>query len=733
MAEVRIYGIRHHGPGSARSLLAALQADMPEILLVEGPADAQAMLPWITDPALQPPVALLLYNPKQLSQTAFFPFAEFSPEWQAISFALRRDIPTRLIDLPMSLTFGLHENAKERPSAERYDPFTDIARMGGYTDPERWWEIHFEHHRHADPAEVFATILELMRTLRMSQQEQGTEESQETLFREAFMRQELRRAQQEGFRRIAVVCGAWHGPVLADIESFSVKTAQQLLKGLKRCKTEATWIPWSFDRLAKQSGYAAGVLSPAWYQELWAGRAQLERWFARASQLLRQEGQMASPAQVVEAVRLAQALAALRGMPLPGIEELREVAVSVLCNGAEAAYALVERHLVVGDVLGSVPSRVPSVPLMADFEAQLRSARLKLSTEEQWMELDLREEAHLRKSRLLHRLRLLGISWGQEQAVRGRKEGRFHEHWRLRWQPDYAVQLIEAGQWGGTIEEAASNRLRWQLPSASDLPLLVSLLNAALRADLPTLVGPLLERLEDTSAQSQDLLTLADVLLPLVEALRYGHARRLDVGAVEELLERLIPRVCVQFPEACVGIQYDVAEEVRKRLLQVQRAVDLWRPEDYRVLWQEALRRISVRGVPLLSGLSTRWLFEQGALALIETTTAVQFHLSPSSVPLEAAQWLEGFLQGGGLLLLHRPVLWQALNGWVCALASEDFELVLPSLRRSFSAFSDGERQKLLALAQSPQSPTEGANQHALDPERVQRLQPILDILFGGM
>ncbi|MCS7036091.1 MAG: DUF5682 family protein [Saprospiraceae bacterium] len=731
MTTLRIYGIRHHGPGSARSLLEALETDVPDIVLVEGPADAQDMLPWVGHAGLKPPVALLTYRPKDLRQTAFFPLAEFSPEWQAIAFALRRQIAVRWIDLPMALAFGLEEAAEgERQQAPRYDPFSDIARMGGYTDPERWWEAHFERQQRTPDAGVFDVVLALMRALREAKQARGIPESRETLLREAFMRREIRRARREGFQRIAVVCGAWHGPALADVDAFPAKDDEALLKPLKRQSTQATWIPWSFDRLARQSGYAAGVLAPAWYQALWEGNAGLERWFARAAQLLRREGFAAPPSQVIEAVRLAQVLAALRGTPLPGIEELRETAVTVLCDGAEAAYVLVEHHLVVGDVLGQTPADVPRTPLMADFEAQVRSARLPMSTEQQALELDLREEAHLRKSRLLHRLGLLGVPWGREQTVRGRKEGRFHEHWLVRWRPEYAVQLIEAGQWGGAIEEAAVHRLRWQLSSVRELAELVALLNAALRADLPDLIGPLLERLEETSAQAQDVLALADAALPLVEALRYGHARRLQVEAVEQLLERLIPRVCVQLPDACVGVQYEAAVETLKRLLSTQRAVDLWRPEEYRSLWQAALQHIRIRGMPLLAGLSTRLLFDQEARTLEEAVRDMQLNLSAARPPLEAAQWLEGFLHGGGLLLLYRPALWEAVNQWVCALEPEAFEQALPLLRRTFSTFGAGERQKLFALAQRAQLRTATPDLPELDAQRVELLRPLLQRLF---
>ena len=60
--ELRVFGVRHHGPGSARALRAALAAFAPDCVLVEGPPDADELIPWLIHPALALPVALLVYR-----------------------------------------------------------------------------------------------------------------------------------------------------------------------------------------------------------------------------------------------------------------------------------------------------------------------------------------------------------------------------------------------------------------------------------------------------------------------------------------------------------------------------------------------------------------------------------------------------------------------------------------------------------------------------------------------
>ena len=77
------------------------------------------------------------------------------------------------------------------------------------------------------------------------------------------------------------------------------------------------------------------------------------------------------------------------------------------------------------------------------------------------------------------------------------------------------------------------------------------------------------------------------------------------------------------------------------------------------------------------------------------------FALSKSNTPLAAAHWLEGFLKGSGALLIYDIALWRILDKWVEQLPIQDFQQILPMLRRTFADFSSPERQKMLELAQN--------------------------------
>ena len=115
---LHFFGIRHHGPGCARSLRAALDALVPDCVLVEGPPEADAMAPLSIAEGMQPPVALLSYCPDEPGFAVYHPFAEFSPEWQALQWAARAAVPLRFIDLPRANDFAMDKAAREARNAK---------------------------------------------------------------------------------------------------------------------------------------------------------------------------------------------------------------------------------------------------------------------------------------------------------------------------------------------------------------------------------------------------------------------------------------------------------------------------------------------------------------------------------------------------------------------------------------------------------------------------------------
>lgn len=766
-----IFGIRHHGPGCARALCEALERLEPDIVLVEGPPDAQGVLPLLTHPAMKPPVALLIYAPDVPANAIYYPFTSFSPEWQAMRYALTHEIPTRFIDLPQSVRLAQQMAARATaaetpeslnvptpteskgapemlPAADavaetlpdtadaatvRDDPLAMLAEAAGYADHELWWERQIEQRQDAN--DLFEGILEAMTALRADLTPNDDEEA----LREAHMRQGIRAAESEGFGRIAVVCGAWHAPALSRRENAKADAA--LLAKLPRMKVTATWIPWTNSRLSWRSGYGAGVGSPGWYEHLWSATDRLGiRWMARAAHLLRGEGIDVSSANVIEAVRLTEALAALRDLPMPGLAEMHEATLTVLCNGDDAPMRLIREKLEIGERMGEVPPETPAVPLQRDLEARQRRLRLPASVEFKDYDLDLRNDTDRERSKLLHALRLLGIGWG-EQRHGGNALGTFHELWRVEWQPEFAVAVIEANIWGNTIESAATAAARAAAAKAEHLATLTDLLDRTILADLPGAVDDLLAHVQTRAAVSADVRRLMDALPPLARVARYGDVRGTRVERVLPVVENLYARIDVGLPTACASLDDDAANEMVESIERGQQAMDMLQRDDLRPAWQDALRAVMERaGVHgLVRGRCCRLLLEQHVLDAEELRRLAGLTLSPATPAPEAAAWVAGVLRGGAQMMLVQDGLWQTLDGWLAALDGEVFVALLPLLRRAFADFEAparrtmGEKVKQLHHAPASAAASGGASGSSgvVAEERARRVLPVLARILG--
>ncbi len=882
-AELRVFGVRHHGPGSARALLAALAAFAPDCVLVEGPPDADDLIPWLAHPALEPPVALLVYRPDEPRRATFYPFAVFSPEYQALRFALERGAAVGFMDLPRRHTLAT-DVAAAMPSAEMFNQLAAAAGRDGY---EPWWNEAVEQRRTA--GELFAAVVEMAAELRHAavgetfrrnvslhpadDQDGETfrhnvslhpvaDEDDETFrrnvstadaaqrladAREAAMRQIIRRAAADGHCRIAAICGAWHAPALLDALTGPTAGDDALLRDLPAVEVAATWVPWTYGRMTQAGGYGAGVASPGWYGHLWEeeqglgvrgqgpgqdgesrplprpvgegwgegaaarpspspsqgegdklprpvgegwgegtaarpspslsqgegdklprpvgegwgegaaarpspspsqGEGDWSRvavgWLAKVGRLLREEGFDTSPGHLIEAVRLAEALAALRERPFPALDELNEAAQSVLCGGDAEPMALIRRRLIVGERMGVVPPDVPAVPLQRDLRAQQTRLRLRPEPEPSTLRLDLRQEMHLERSRLLHRLDLLDIPWGAATAARGQAVGTYAELWQLRWRPDLSLRVIEAAPWGNTVRDAAAARTADLAQQATDLPALIGLIDRAIPADLPEAIPAILARIEELSAISTDLghggvAPLLAALPPLAQTVRYGGLRHSadHLPRLQHVFDHLLTRACLALPRACLSLDDDAAREMADRLSAAAPAVALVGEPRAVELWVEALVALADRrGVhAVVAGRATRLLHESAA----QPPAAIGLRLGRALAGGGAAEtryaagWLDGLLRDSGLLLVHDRALWAEIDGWLGALPDERFVEALPLLRRTFAEYPDGVREQLRRLSgrRVVGAPAAEGRAAEFDPARAAAALPVIGRLLG--
>lgn len=750
------FGIRHHGPGCARSLLRAFESLQPDCILVEGPPEGEALLSFMAHADLQPPVALLVHASEDTGLAAFYPFAEFSPEWQALQWGVKHALPTRFIDLPQAHRMAIEQAARaadeadetdetevakaeqagdaeqaeegtpldddassEVPAAKTVevaeaaeateslpdDPFDWLAHAAGHADGESWWN-HMVEER-GDGEDLFGAIAEAMTAVRAETAEdrRGARAARREQLREAFMRQAIREAVKAGHRRIAVVCGAWHVPALQ--ATTTAKADAALLKGLPKLKVLATWVPWTYRHLKSASGYGAGIDSPGWYEHLWHQGDQGQHgrhaggrstgWLARVARLLREHDLDCSSAHLIEATRLADTLAALRERPAPGLPELDEAVRSVICMGEQAPLTLIRERLTVGDRMGQVPAEVPTMPLQRDIEQAQKSLRLKPEATARTLDLDLRQPNDLARSHLLHRLRLLDLPWGAPTAGQRSSRGTFHEVWQLQWQPEFALRIIEASRFGATVAHAATSRVMEELAGETSLTALAEQVDTVLLADLPVAVQAVTRALEDRAALTGDAVQLIGAVPPLANVFRYGSVRQTDSALLSHVLDSLIVRGAIGLPIACGALDAEAAESLRTRLIAAHDAVRLRDGEETTAAWRNALRAMAFgeSAAPLLRGVACRLLLDDAQIDSEGASRQLARNLSTGAPPTEAAAWLEGFLNRNAMVLLHDDAVWSLVDSWLSALGEEHFLQVLPLVRRSFADFSGADRRAL--------------------------------------
>lgn len=767
--KAHLFGIRHHGPGSAALLRGALDALDPACVLIEGSPEGDALIEHAVLPGMKPPLAMLFYAADEAANAVFAPFAEFSPEWVAMQWALARGRPVRFIDWPAAVSLALTKAAREEAlaaleakaeatangetddvedvavadgAAIRLDPLDLLAEAAGYGDGETFWNGLIEQHGGGQsPLEIFAMIETAMTETRRHQAEAGGMTEAEWLRekrREAFMRGHIRDALKQHEGEVAAVVGAWHIGGLR--EETTVAEDRAITKDLPKLKVEATWAPWSDGRLSYASGYGAGVISPGWYRHLW-GLYSSDRhegpeafaavWQARTAAMLRQEGYEASTASAIEAARLALGLASLRGLGVPGLAEMRDASRSSLCHGDDTQLAIIERKLYIGSRIGEIDEAVPQMPLAKDFEAWCKRTRLKPDEAANEVKLDLRSEAGLLKSTFLHRLNLIGIHWGRLiDAEAGR--GTYREIWALLWSPDMSVGLAEALIWGLTIEQAAAAATIDRGRKAGGIAQLSELVRGALVADLPDAASACIDLLQAAAVQNNDITDLMDAVAPLVRIVRYGSARKLPEPELRALIIALSAEVNAGIR---IGSRQLDDESTAKRMTAMRiydEALGLFGDAALLEEWRRQLALLvdDEQAAAPVVGFGLRRLHDLGLWNEAQIAAAFSRQIV-GETPARAGSFVEAFISGSAEVLIQDQVLLFLIDEWLCGLDEETFVESLPLLRRALTSFDAIGRKRIMERVAGGRKEVAAIQIDTADNPAFERALPLLKQILG--
>lgn len=706
------FGIRHLSPAGAFYLRQFLEEKHPKMVLVEGPCDLGDTLVHIQNPVTKPPFAVLAYTKEAPVRTILYPFADYSPEYQAVLWCGENGAACRFMDLPTDVFLALPSvEEAAQGEEERFNVYRALDRRTGEDGHETFWERTLEQAGCAEGYHQGANLFG--KRLRELTQEKDSDWA-EIMLREAWMRGKIREAVREGTEpsEIVVVTGSYHVEGLKNWNQAPSPEEKKMLDKIQRVEASHTLMPYSDYRLSSRSGYGAGNKAPAYYALLWEAlqtESPMRTAYSYLSKIAgyqRKNGTPVSSAEVIEAVRLSHELARMRGGQIPALRDLRDAAVTCLGSGNMASISLAVADTEIGTGIGSLPDGVSRTSIQEDFYRQLKELKLEKYRDitAQDLALDLREKRNvsseksafldLHRSFFLHRLRVLGVSFATEKKKQ-QENATWGEQWVLRWTPEAEIVLVESALKGDTIVQATAFQMKEQADGTGGIGAMAQMIEDAFLCGMPAAAAYATDILARRAVDAVSLEELAETVERLSTVIRYGGIRQVDEAPLLPILGKIFYRACLLLPNACV-CDDKAANAVTTAMQQLNMAAlshaflqqDAWLD----ALWKAADRDdLNTR----LSGFAAAILLERGQMGAERLRLEVTRRLSFGTPADLGAGWFEGLAMKNRYALIARLSLWESLDAYLDALDEEEFKRALVFLRRAFADFSAKEKDEI--------------------------------------
>lgn len=709
---LHVLGVRHHSPACARRVRAQIEALRPAFVLIEGPADFN---PYINDlrAAHELPLAIFSFQSGAgQTQASYSPFCVYSPEWQALQTAWAIGATPLFCDLPAwHPDFGARENRYADPHDldGRYAAAQQrLMRELGAEGADALWDCVAEQTPDGHLERVLDAYFEGIRPA-------GSEDLREAA-REICMGQYAAWAlDQAGDRDVVVVCGGWHASAIRHHAALADGHLPKVPEPDEGVQVGSYLVPYSYARLDRFSGYASGMPSPAYYEQLFErGHAAAVAWGMRAiAAAFRGAGQPLSTADMIAWQAQSDLLARLRGHRAILRCDLLDGALSTLVKEAlegppgwntsghlphgDPAVLLMLRTLS-GSRSGRLVPGTRHPPLIADVDARLCAAGIDLQAGGRRIELDWHREDDRPTAQLLHQLCLLGLPGVQcVEGPRHTDSRQLCEVFEIRLHPDWLGALIEASIWGGTLEAAAAACLGARVATGVGIDELAAVISEAAFAGLLGVGGQLIAVLAGQVSLAQELEEMGNTGLRLAQLYRFGEVFGASLHAgLQPLCQALFGRILWLLENTGSGVSGDAV------IMAVAACRDFLRYGDGLSLdagfAESTLGRCvhDPQAPPVLAGAALGFLVvrECSADGMAGIAAQIRRHGLPGS--------LGDFL--AGLLALAREQLGAAdemfglIDDWVRQWTGDEFLIALPAMRGAFSWLPPRERERIACL-----------------------------------
>lgn len=519
--------IRHHSPACSYAIRQLISQVKPTHVLIEAPSSFAGILDHLLNKQTRPPIAILCQTNIELNSTnteqkndnsqedqsicsSFYPFCDYSPEWQAMQLAKDHNATIQFIDLPWNEQANLKNKTQQGESllSETYLKHSQyikyLMQKLHCRDHNEVWEHLFELRDFKDITNwqnFFQDTLIWCAMARLDYQVAELE-AEGSAQREQYMLTaigQLKNAQPDakivvvtgGFHTFALLEGLWKNKFVTPTKSAITRYNRQQANANK----DNTWlIRYSFDRLDALNGYASGMLSPAYYQDSWTSMLAYEQepislqttqncrqqqalhFVSNLAKNLRERqsnSEIISFIQLQSAVEQAARLAKLREHYGPGRYDLLDGIQSSFIKGsiddARSDFWQIVHRCLSGSLLGQIPTGMASPPLVNQVYSLLKKYRFKLGdTLIKLTHIDIyRKPEHRQRSRFLHLLDFLNVGLAKRldgpDYIYGQRLTIMFEDWQYAWTPLVEARLIELSQQGTSLEQIAIQQLHQQI------------------------------------------------------------------------------------------------------------------------------------------------------------------------------------------------------------------------------------------------------------------------------
>ena len=703
---MKTFGIRHFSPAGAYFVRQFLDKIKPDLVLIEGPADFDFLIDDIVSKKLVPPFAIMAYTKEAPIDTILYPFAEYSPEYQAILWARENNKECRFFDLESDTMLGFGRTDDDTKDEEIISKEPEKNKSD--VDMEGFWERNLEQSENMDAYRAGSALFgESLRKDTKSYDKSFARD----IIRESFMKRKIEEYIKKGFdtEKIVAITGAFHTSAIENLEGAM---SDKEYKELVRRESNVTLMPYSYYRLSKRTGYGAGNAAPAYYELLWQGFLSGDityherKYLSSLAKYMREHGGIVSSAQVIEATRLARELAVIRGGSVPTLEDLKDASITCMGGGSFGEMAMGFAETDIGKKIGSVPQDAMQTSIQSDFILKLKQLKLEKYKElvATPLQLDLRENLRvkseesafldLNRSFFLYRLVVLGIDFAKIKKS-NQDNATWAENWILQWTPEAEIQIVESVLKGDTIVDAVAFVLGEKLSEATKISEIAEVIEDAFNCGLPKIVEGAKRSLDEMANGAIAMSDIADTVSKLSNMISFGDIRKLD----REPLVPIVKRLCIRASLMLVG--ESACDDIAAATLadDIQKIHSVFMMQDFldESFWFDKLIELSNRDDlnTKISGLATAILLDAGKIDELTLRMEVSRRLSMGMPAELGANWFAGLSMRNHYALIGRLTLWESLSEYLDALDEEEFRRSVVFLRRAFVEYSAKEKDMI--------------------------------------